>query len=635
MAFHTLFFLFVLMFYSGISQSDEDSASAPWDTNPNGKQKVRGDDSCKSQQDKSEKLTNDLGVKFPENCKCAKKGNNTIDVQNCVAQYTTCWRACQEQVGACARDRDIDISDGCESYCQQPPFNASRLSQSRIVDECTRKKVSDIKSQLKDDCLSMIQKIPKPNPGAVLVCPNQDCSQYCNSVADRESQQMGRLCRDGITSQGGYDSCLAGLRGQLNKKLPQSPGRLSRGFAWENCDLGKPCEQELSLAFQQTVRECGALKERAVLCCNKPMECHKTPTVTGAIPPPSAFGLGMGMSDICRIVKEKTGDVGKLGQKLAEECRNSSKKGLAICRQKTQRILASFYQLCSFDLNTENVYDPGLHTCGKNMIDKYVQNYGDKIRPLFASIETAGLKAGELEKQAKGFLESSLVAADCEKSAGVLAGGGEESSAGSKARGSDGLSDLSGFESGGFSPSEAGGYVRGGPGASEEDTDPAFGGAGDSGGGVGGAGGRRRAQAGARDAGARITGSKGVGRAGVTGGAGGMGAGTGAGSGKASGMGAGTGTGSGRTSGASRTGGVGGASGSNRRLSSKERGFREFQQAGSGSDSSKVKSFLDRPPAIRNKKIHFLGSPHDDIFKRISNRIIYLCRTKYIEDCDI
>ncbi len=335
------------------------------------------------------------------------------------------------------------------------------------------------------------------------------------------------------------------------------------------------------------------------------------------------------MSDICRIVKEKTGDVGKLGQKLAEECRNSSKKGLAICRQKTQRILASFYQLCSFDLNTENVYDPGLHTCGKNMIDQYVQNYGDKIRPLFALIETAGLKAGELEKQAKGFLESSLVASDCEKSAGVLAGGDEESSAGSKARGSDGLSDLSGFESGGFSPSEASGYVRGGPGASEEDTDPAFGGAGDSGGGVGSAGGRRRAQAGARDAGAQITGSKGVGRAGVTGGAGGIGAGTGAGSGKAGGMGAGTGTGSGRT------GGVGGASGSNRRLSSKERGFREFQQAGSGSDSSKVKSFLDRPPAIRNKKIHFLGSPHDDIFKRISNRIIYLCRTKYIEDCDI
>ena len=293
MTFHTLFFLFVLMFH-GISQACKKHDDYCHQVLQGGNISGTGTDTTSSacidtEKAESNTLNNTLGVKFPENCKCAKKGNNTIDVQNCVAQYTTCWRACQEQVGACARDRDIDISDGCESYCQQPPFNASRLSQSRIVDECTRKKVSDIKSQLREDCLSMIDNIPKPNPGAVLVCPNQDCDGFCASVA--KDTNVSGLCpgsgsNRGITTEGGYSECLRGLRGQLTKKLPTDPNRLPRGFAWENCDLGKDCEQRLKWAFQQTVRECGALKERAVLCCNKPMECHKTPAVTGAIPPP-------------------------------------------------------------------------------------------------------------------------------------------------------------------------------------------------------------------------------------------------------------------------------------------------------------------------------------------------------------
>ena len=272
MTFHTLFFLFVLMFH-GISHAP------PWNKTNGGDYSSPpvGDNLCESQQDKK------LEGEFPAHCSCEKRENNIQKVQTCVDNYRNCWNACQNQVSACAHNRNIDTSSGCKSYCEDNKSNLQRLLRSSIVAKCKEQKEGEIKEALKDDCLSMIQKIPKPNPGAVLVCPDRDCDRFCENTT--QNQDIGRMC-SGITSQGGYDSCLVGLKGQLTSKLPQNPGRLPPGFAWENCDLRKPCEQRLSLAFQQTVRECGALKDRAVLCCNKPMECHKTPAVTGAIPPP-------------------------------------------------------------------------------------------------------------------------------------------------------------------------------------------------------------------------------------------------------------------------------------------------------------------------------------------------------------
>ena len=125
------------------------------------------------------------------------------------------------------------------------------------------------------------------------------------------------------------------------------------------------------------------------------------------------------MSEICRMVKEKTSDMAGLGQKLANKCRKSSKEGLELCSQNINQRAKYFHQLCDFDLSEERVYDPARHTCGQAMIDFYVQKWSEQVVPLFSSFETVSLKAGELERSAKDFLKSSLAASQCEQSAGL------------------------------------------------------------------------------------------------------------------------------------------------------------------------------------------------------------------------
>ncbi len=64
-------------------------------------------------------------------------------------------------------------------------------------------------------------------------------------------------------------------------------------------------------------------------------------------------------------------------------------------------------------------------------------------------------------------------------------------------------------------------------------------------------------------------------------------------------------------------------------------GLREFSKVKNSQQVKNTGLSLRDIQSIRNlnTKVSSFGSPHDDIFKRISNRIILLCRTDQILDC--
>ncbi len=64
-------------------------------------------------------------------------------------------------------------------------------------------------------------------------------------------------------------------------------------------------------------------------------------------------------------------------------------------------------------------------------------------------------------------------------------------------------------------------------------------------------------------------------------------------------------------------------------------GLREFSKTKNSQQVKNTGLSLKDIQSIRNlnTKVSSFGSPHDDIFKRISNRIELLCRTDRILDC--
>ena len=273
-----------------------------------------------------------------------------------------------------------------------------------------------MKKELTENCYNQIRQIQAQKPGAELVCPEGDCNGFCESAA--QSQDM-RSC-SGITNEQGYESCLEGSARQLSQSLPQgNPARLPEGFAWENCDLGKFCEQSLQIVFNKTVMECSALKEQAVTCCEKPLECADQNSLKLFAKP--GAGPAGDIAKICRTAKEKLGNIGDTGQKMAEKCRNSAVHCGRACGQKTGQMTQSFYEVCAFDLSKEQAYDPAQHTCSKSMIEKYITAYREQLSPVFSSCETTGLKSKVLAQSAEEILKSALSALRCEQQAG---GGG-------------------------------------------------------------------------------------------------------------------------------------------------------------------------------------------------------------------
>lgn len=368
-----------------------------------------------------------LNEAFPAHCRCEQHDNDSLKVQQCFMCHDSCKKHIENQVNACVNInnqknnlcKDSCTGDSLDFNPDQPPFSTA-------VSRCTQEKKEELEGELLQSCRQTIRNIQSspPRSGATLVCPGgSGCEEYCRRSADTAIQGQNRIpsCQSQqsqlpITTQEGFRECFGKLMRQLSDNLPQDSSRLSQGFAWENCDLEKACDQEMQIAFNDTRVTCETLRTQAVVCCEKPLECGDESSVK-LFKSLDTFSVKGGVSDICRKADEHFSNIGEASRKMADQCRTSALSCVQICRQKIENINVLLRNICTFDLLKEGSYNPERHTCSGRLIDKYVLLYKQHLEPVSFQCEVAGKKSTEIAGVASAILTSALSSANCDREA--------------------------------------------------------------------------------------------------------------------------------------------------------------------------------------------------------------------------
>ncbi len=356
----------------------------------------------------------------PSECSCERHNDEQEKVEQCFNTYI-CKEQCKDYIRENANycDNIPNNRNNENALCQErcdgssPNFSVQSFSQSSDVTDCVRENRRKLQDQLVESCRSRINNIENspPHTGATLVCPGgAGCERYCQSMAQEKSNNI-QGCKK-VTTKDVFDQCLE-LNNRLSHVLPQNSSQLPQGFAWENCDLGKTCDQEIQVVFNNTHTACENLKTQAVLCCEKPLECgdEQMATLFNSV---DKFNVQGGMSEICRKAGEKFSDVGEAGRKMAEQCNARSSSCLEICRQKIENINVLLRNICTFDLLKESFYNPERHTCSGRLIDKYVRLYKQHLEPVAFQCKETSKKSTEIASMASEILKSALSSANCD-----------------------------------------------------------------------------------------------------------------------------------------------------------------------------------------------------------------------------
>ena len=118
--------------------------------------------------------------------------------------------------------------------------------------------------------------------------------------------------------------------------------------------------------------------------------------------------------------------MGRVSQQMAQQCQQQAETCSKSCSQAILHyIQRPFFETCAFDLNQPEEYDPARHTCAEDMIDKYRDQYQKDLVPLLAQCAEEGKKAQNLSQAGEKLLKSALSAQQCQQQ--VSAGLGKPS----------------------------------------------------------------------------------------------------------------------------------------------------------------------------------------------------------------
>ena len=216
-----------------------------------------------------------------------------------------------------------------------------------------------------------------------MVCPNnQDCKSFCNGTVSQQVQNtINDQCRGNSVATDGqaYQDCWDNVQNALRQQLPSNVSELAnKDFRWEACDLDQACDRSLEYAFNSVNQDCEHLKAQANVCCDNPL-CCENPTECqqqqGAGLLPSAgqdMFKGLSSTSVCKKGEQWMQDQTGAVQKMANLCENKAHRCISACGQKISEIQSQFYETCTFDLLAEQHYDPARHTCSEGLIAKYL-----------------------------------------------------------------------------------------------------------------------------------------------------------------------------------------------------------------------------------------------------------------------
>ena len=575
---------------------------------------------------------------------------------------------------------------GCEGMCSQYLPNTNRALASldfyNFIEEkwsykrgnCFRQAKTTFGNEYTTECLEKIDlakdHVETGGTSPTLLCgkgatkSDAQCDTWCQGKAQSAVEEIDQNIKVAEEfNDGSYDPspAYAILTKDITKivkkelselQIVDNSGELTQerkeeGFRWwVMCEKEEnmKCEAQVKMAVSEAVETCGELQSEAHKCCHTPEQC-----VGGGLAH-ALDGLGKmhvnlstlgGQKKQCKAVQQTFGMYSGMQGLMATQCTRKASKCTSGCNEKRDEAVQAFQSACGVDPRQQPSHDESL-SCTEDFFDTYRKqivsnkhglidyadvninkvgkecqrtgqeanrNIGDMTTnlgtALMASVKECGQKAKEQgwewetpevpEYQAPAPPDSTPGSLP-DLPTPTLAGGGGDSTTGTTLDdGPPTQAPANPFDVEPELPDPAPEDAKGGP--------SGFGGLVQAGGGGGG---------------------------------GGMGGLPGGGGGGGGGGDYGRGGDSKRRKilqgyhGGKFTGYGGGGKGGNSRAGQGKRGWKGKgnKKKKRGVASLDLKKLF--PKEKRNKKIGQFGSPHDDIFKRISNRIQYMCKTKRI-----
>ncbi len=342
---------------------------------------------------------------------------NGLKLNSCLTE--ACNKNCKNKTTAkmyeCADDtisatQTINtIKNKCKQSCSQNEYGDYNFSDDNTVQQtCANENKNKLADNLKKTC-----KDELPDQ---LICPggnssNNNCEQYCTNEANKQIINNIQSCNS-ITTKGEFDNCQKQLQAQI--KIPKKATDLpkDKDFAWQECASGMECESRLQVSFDTALQACQNIKSNALICCGENLsKCIASDFGKEA----NLFKGTSSITALCQKIKKEISNTKNIIQKISSQCQTDSSSCVQLCSAQIKDTAHSaFWDMCAFDLNEDQKYTHGTHTCSESLINKYTNYYKAKLAPILTECESANSKSQQqAQVTTEELLKSALSASNC------------------------------------------------------------------------------------------------------------------------------------------------------------------------------------------------------------------------------
>ena len=144
---------------------------------------------------------------------------------------------------------------------------------------------------------------------------------------------------------------------------------------------GMACESRLNEALNNAVKSCADLQTQAQECCHNPEQC-----AGGGLA--NAFGslgkmhVGLstlkGRKEFCQAVEQAHGMYGGMQGAMAAQCQNRANTCTRECNQYVDAVLQAFKTACNYNPHSKGIYNVNKHSCDQDLFKYYMAIYNGK-----------------------------------------------------------------------------------------------------------------------------------------------------------------------------------------------------------------------------------------------------------------
>ncbi len=143
-------------------------------------------------------------------------------------------------------------------------------------------------------------------------------------------------------------------------------------------DSNMNCEVELEQALEEAVNTCSELRNEALKCCHEPEKCvgGGFARTLGSLGKGYTMIQGMkGREEACEAIQATHGMYGGMQGTMAAQCTSKADSCSQKCGDEVEKVVTAFKNACDYDPRTNQKYNAEEHICDENLFTKYVKQY--------------------------------------------------------------------------------------------------------------------------------------------------------------------------------------------------------------------------------------------------------------------